>query len=115
MTNQAPWFAIDESNYDPVTAKLNVAGRELMAITKKEYLEAQSKEFKRTLSCCDWLRWPFSSYYRWKARKDNQRMIKTIEKYTSDNLDTEMDKITAQLKENMNNIDTIQRGKCGNK
>ena len=36
---------------------------------------------------------------------------KGIEKHLSLDIDVEMDKITAQLKENMKNIDTIQRGK----
>ena len=52
-----------------------------MPFTKNEYLAAQSKDFNVTLMCCDSLRWPFSVYYRRKARKDNQRMIKAIEKH----------------------------------
>ena len=41
--------------------------------------------------------------------------LPVVTKLAVSDLDVEMDEITAQLKENMRNIDTLQRGKCGNK
>ena len=86
-----------------------------MAFTKAELLRGQSNVYSTALRGCDSYWWPYSLLLRWMVGQDNKRMIKAIEKHISLDIDLEMDKITAQLKENMKNIDTLQRGKCGNK
>ena len=81
---------------------------------KYEPLKAHKKallglDLAMSLGLCELYMWPYSSYLRWKLKMAHRRKIAELEKHCSLDIDVEMDKMTAQLKENMKNIDTLKR------
>lgn len=85
MTNQIHWRSAHDSFTTDDPAKdsniSDILRRKVMAFSKTELLHGQNVRFNMALSACNSHWWPYSLYLRWMVGKDNQRMVKAIEKH----------------------------------